>query len=174
MCDQIPTALSDDLESVGYHRQCYVRFTANLRRLEDDTEPVASTSLRHHSPRKLTSGGPIFPPECIFCGKTEIKDGYRKTERAENFSSYKNKTNAWEKIESRAEKMGLVRLHRQVKHKDLFACEAKHHPSCFKSFHTAFANYERSIQAGQKNKGDGTCSHFSSPREGIPIGTGVY
>ena len=55
----------------------------------------------------------------------------------------RTKKNAWEQIESRAEKMGLVRLHRQVKSKDLFACEAKHHPSCFKSFRTAFANYER-------------------------------
>ena len=66
-----------------------------------------------------------------------------KTVRAANFSSYKNKDNAWEQIESRAEKMGLLRLHRQVKNKDLFACEAKHHPSCLKSFRTAFANYER-------------------------------
>lgn len=49
--------------------------------------------------------------------------------------------------------MGLDRLHRQVKGKDLFACEAKHHPSCLKSFHRAFANYERGIQRakGAKN-----------------------
>lgn len=92
VCDQIPTTLPDDLESVGYHRQCYVRFTANLHWLGDDTEPEASTSQRHLSPRKSSSAGPIFPPECIFCGKPEIKDGDRKTERAENFSSYKNKT----------------------------------------------------------------------------------
>ena len=30
-----------------------------------------------------------------------------------------------------------------MKDVDLFAAEAKHHPSCFKSFRTAFANYER-------------------------------
>ena len=48
--------------------------------------------------------------------------------------------------------MGLVRLHRQVKGKDLFACEAKHHPSCLKSFHTAFANYERRIRRSKRGK----------------------
>ncbi|KAI4827603.1 hypothetical protein KUCAC02_030988 [Chaenocephalus aceratus] len=154
VCDQIPTTLPDDLESVGYHRNCYQRFTCNLHLLEDNPEP--STSQWNHSPRKLSFGGsagPIFPPECIFCDKVEIKDGHRKTERPEYFPSYKNKENAWKQIESRAEKMGLVRLQRQVKGKDLFACEAKHHQSCFKSFRTAFANFERSsiLKAGAKD-----------------------
>ena len=151
VCDQIPTTLPDDLESFGYHRQCYQRFTGNLHLLGDDAEPEASTSQWHHSPRKLSSG-PIFPPQCIFCEKVEIKGANRKTERVENFSSYKNKDNAWEQIETRAEKLGLVRLHRQVKDKDLFACEAKHHPSCFKSFRTAFANYERKIHKAKGSK----------------------
>lgn len=30
-----------------------------------------------------------------------------------------------------------------VKGEDLFACEAKHHRLCFKSFRTALTNYER-------------------------------
>ena len=106
-------------------------------------EPKASTS-QVHSPRRHSTG-PIFPPECIFCEKVEIKDADRKKERAEKFSSWKNKENAWEHIESRAEKMGLFRLHRLVKNTDLFAVEAKHHPSCLRSFRTAFANYERGI-----------------------------
>lgn len=155
VCDQIPTTLPDDLKSTGYHRQCYQRFTCNLHLLGDDTEPEASTSQWHHSPRKLSSAGsagPIFPPECIFCDKIEIKDGDRKTERAENFSSWKNKENAWQQIESRAEKMGLVRLHRRVNNKDLFAGEAKHHPSCLRSFRTAFANHERGIRRAEGAK----------------------
>ena len=152
VCDQIPTTLPDDLETVGYHRNCSQRFTGNLHRLGDDTETEPSTSQWHHSPRKLSSAGPIFPPECIFCEKVVIKDGKRKTERAERFTSYKNKDNAWEHIESRAKKMGLDRLHRQVKDQDLFACEAKQHPSCFKSFRTAFANYERGIRRAEGEK----------------------
>ena len=43
--------------------------------------------------------------------------------------------------------MGLVR---RVKDTDLFAhVEAKHHPSCLKSFRTAFANYERGIRRAE-------------------------
>ena len=33
ICDQIPTCLPEDLDSFGYHRQCYQRFTSNLDRL---------------------------------------------------------------------------------------------------------------------------------------------
>ena len=152
VCDNIPITLPSDPESVGYHSKCYRRFTAHLDRLKDDTneeeEEEASTSRQHHSPRKSTSvgsHGPLFPPECILCEKLEIKGADRRTERTETFSSYKNKENAWQQIESRADKMGLLQLHRRVKDKDLFAGEAKHHPSYFKSFRTQFFNYERKI-----------------------------
>ncbi|KAJ7372661.1 hypothetical protein OS493_017933 [Desmophyllum pertusum] len=46
--------------------------------------------------------------------------------------------------------MGLVRLYSLVKGIDLFAAEAKHHPSCLRSFRTAFANYERSVSRVEK------------------------
>ena len=153
VCDQIPETLPENLKSNGYHRQCYQRFTANLHLLENDTSPT-SVSYRHHSPRKHSSTfctTPLFPDECIFCGKIEIKDAKRKTERPEKFSSFRNKQNGWEEIELRAEKMELHDLYRQVKNKDLFACEAKHHPSCFRSFRTAYANYERSLQRALLN-----------------------
>ena len=75
VCAQVPTILPGDLESVGYHRKCYMSFTKNLHRLRDDTEPEPSTSQRHHSPRKPGgSAGYVFPPECIFCETVEIKD----------------------------------------------------------------------------------------------------
>lgn len=155
VCDQIPATLPDDLDSVGYHRSCYQRFTGNLDRLKDN-EPEESVLLQQR-PRSVrrssTTGatGPLFPPECIFCEKVEIKVGKdRKTERAECFPSWKNMENAWEQIESRAEKMGLVRLYSLVKGIDLFAAEAKHHPSCLRSFRTAFANYERSVSRVEK------------------------
>lgn len=70
VCDQIPSTLPDNLESAGYHRNCYVRFTANLHLLGHDTEP--STSESYRSPRR-SSSGPIFPPQCIFCNKVAIK-----------------------------------------------------------------------------------------------------
>lgn len=151
VCDQIPTTLPTDLQRVGYHRGCYQHFTRHLNRLQDE-QHAATTSERHHSPRKSVSAashGPIFPPECIFCETLEIKVG-RKTERTETFSSYRKKGNAWEEIEQRAQKMGLTRVYRQVKDKDLFAVEAKHHPSCLKSFRTSFYNYERGIHRAEE------------------------
>ena len=39
----------------------------------------------------------------------------------------------------------MFRYHRYMQHKDLFAVEVKHHPSCLRSFHTAFTNFERGI-----------------------------
>ena len=51
----------------------------------------------------------------------------------------------WEHIATRAQKMGMDRLHRLIKDIDLFAVEAKHHPLCLRSFRTAFANYKRRL-----------------------------
>ena len=69
---KILTTLTDhnnDLESIGYHRNCYHRFyTGNLHRLSDDTERDVPTSRKHHSLHIKSSvgiAGPIFPPECI-------------------------------------------------------------------------------------------------------------
>lgn len=151
VCDQIHTTLPEDLDSVGYHHQCYQCFTGNLDHL-NDKEPKESTLQPHqqqqpHSLRR-SSGvtGPLFPPECIFCLKIEIKvSSDRKTEQAECFPSWKNKENAWEQIKSHAKKMGLDWLYWLGNGVDLFVVEAKHHPSCLRSFHTAFANYERRI-----------------------------
>jgi hypothetical protein len=137
------------LERTGYHSRCYQYFPGNLHHLGDEFEPEASNLLLH-SPLKH-SAGPVFPPEYIFCEKVEIKGVDRKTERA-IISSWKNKENAWEQIESRAEKMSLFRLHRLVRSTDLFAVEAKHHPSCLRSFRTSFANYERGINRAKEPK----------------------
>lgn len=102
VCDQLPATLPEYLQSTGYHRQCYQRFTGNLHFLGDAIEPEASISLLQ-SPRRH-SAVPIFPPERIFCEKVEMKGVYRKTERPVKFSSWKSKENAWQQIESRAEK----------------------------------------------------------------------
>jgi len=155
VCDQIPETVPNDLESTGYHRQCYQRFTGNLHLLSDGTGAKTSDSTWHHSPRKLASGAsasPLFPPECIFCDKLEIKGSDRKTERPVAFSSWTKRENAWQEIEPRAKKMGMVQLYRRVQNEYLFAVEAKHHPSCFRSFRTAFANYERGAQRAEGSK----------------------
>ena len=48
----------------------------------------------------------------IICEKVETKCGERKTERAENFASWKDKENAWQQMAPRAEKFGSPRFHR--------------------------------------------------------------
>ena len=73
-------------------------------------------------------------------------DGDPKAERPELFSSWKNKDNTWQQIESQAKRMCLDRLHRLVKNKDLFAAESKYHPSRLRSFRAAFANHNSKSQ----------------------------
>jgi len=48
--------------------------------------------------------------------------------------------------------MGMVKLYRRVQNEDLFAVAEQHHPSCFRSFRTAFANYERGVQRAEGSK----------------------
>ena len=51
VCDLIPESLDGaDLETIGYHRQCYQRFAVTLSLLKDATR--TSTSQKHHSPPK--------------------------------------------------------------------------------------------------------------------------
>ena len=61
VCSHIPASLPDDLQGglgVGYNRQCHQRFATNLPLLGDETEPEASISQQHHSPRRMSSTGP--------------------------------------------------------------------------------------------------------------------
>ena len=110
-CRQLPQSLDQvDLETTGYHRQCYARFTKNLNRLRQPSdEACASTSTapsKHHSPRKRTSDGEVlFPPECIFCEKVEIKT-HGTTESPKEFPHWKHKDSGWSKIAPIAELMG--------------------------------------------------------------------
>ncbi|KAG0712094.1 hypothetical protein GWK47_002151 [Chionoecetes opilio] len=143
VCAQIPETLEGvDLEIIGYHRPCYQHFTANLHRLNDST--VASMSTKHHSPRKLSSAesSQLFPPECMFFEKFEIKVS-GKTERPIKFLSWKHKEPAWRSTESQALELGKTRLYRQVKGKDLFAVEAQFHSECRMSCTTEYRNHIR-------------------------------
>lgn len=87
---QIPTALPNNLNSAGYHRQCYQHFTSNLCHLGDNGKAKATFSQWHRSPRKsytAGSAGPIFPPECIFCYKLEINANASDVPGWESFRS---------------------------------------------------------------------------------------
>ena len=150
---QIPESLEEaDLETVGYHKQCYQLFTCNLHGLRlpgDDPQP--STSRRHHSPRKHQDSDSkkslLFPPECIFCDKVQIKVSGR-TERPIKFTL----EHAWHKIASSAVELGKTSLHRKVKYIDLCAAEAMFHPHCRKTFGTEYSNHLRTVEREQNRK----------------------
>ena len=139
VCNQIPETLAgENLEAIGYHRGCYEKFTKNQDPLKCNITPDdrASTARSH---RKLSSWSAmgLFPPECIFCEKLELKS-CGKTERCIKFPVFKDKDGAlkeltWKKIEPRALELGNSHLHRKVQGEDLFAREAQFHPFCCKS-----------------------------------------
>jgi len=149
VCISIPESLAGaDLEAIGYHRGCYQNFTKNLDRLKGRIETITEASTSR-SPRKPRSSSAIklFPPECIFCEKLELKVS-GKTERCIKFPVFKSKDGAlkeptWKQIEPYALELGNNRLYRMVQGEDLFATEAQFHHSCRKLFNLKYANHLR-------------------------------
>nr|XP_002737277.1 PREDICTED: protocadherin Fat 2-like [Saccoglossus kowalevskii] len=147
ICSNIPRSLVGvNLDQIGYHRGGYQNFTKNKDRLKSSNMPSneASTS---RSPRKPSSVMYMFPPECIFCGKQEVKVS-GKTERCSKFSVFKDNSGTlyeptWKQIESRALEVGNISLHRMVQGEYLFEREANSHQSCRKSFNLQYVNHMR-------------------------------
>ncbi|KAK3700755.1 hypothetical protein QZH41_010937 [Actinostola sp. cb2023] len=157
VCNQIPDSLvGADLKAIGYHRGCYQKFTKNQDRLKISVTSNDRASITR-SPRKSSSASDLrlFPATCIFCEKLEFKlQG--KTERCVMFAVFKDNTGAtreptWKQIEPRALALGNNRLHRMVQDQDLFAREARFHPSCRKDFNLKYINYLRDT-AKAKNR----------------------
>ena len=95
VCNQIPETLAGaNLEAIGYHRGCHQKFTKNQDRLKCSVTPNAR-GLTIRSPRKSSSSSAIrlFPPECTFCEKLELKLS-GKTERCIKFPMFKTKDEA--------------------------------------------------------------------------------
>ena len=142
ICTLIPETLEGvDLESVGYHRYCYQQFTKNQNRLKQLIIQIPSTSKAHHSPRKAahsTESRTLFPPECIYCEKIEMKIS-GKTERPNKFTL----KSIWQSLVSEAEKLGKTTLARKIGGFDLCSVEAKHHTSCHRTFKTEYHNLIR-------------------------------
>lgn len=161
ICDQIPSTLEGlDLETTGYHQNCYKSFTGNLHRLQVSkaslsSEPSSSIkdSLRHLKSLSSQSEGArctfLFPNQCIFCDKAKSKlKG--KTEELTKFQSWKHKEPAWKVIEPRAQELKKEALYRKVQGKDLFAMEAQYHPTCRMHFNTEYQNHVRGKQRAEK------------------------
>ena len=80
----------------------------------------------------------LFPPECIYCNKIEIKTA-GKTERPIYFTL----NSAWQPIKSQAETLGKTSFARKVMGIDLCSVEAKHHASCHRRFKNEHHNFIR-------------------------------
>ena len=96
--NQIPETLTGaDLEAVGYPRGCYQKFTKNQDRLRGSvtlSEIISKTrSLRNSS---SSSASWLFPPECIFCEKLQLKL-CGKTEWCIKFPMFKDEYGALKK-----------------------------------------------------------------------------
>uniref|UniRef100_UPI00358E3B67 uncharacterized protein n=1 Tax=Myxine glutinosa TaxID=7769 RepID=UPI00358E3B67 len=136
-----------DLETIGYHRGCYQNFTKKQDRLKCSAISTEAATSRSHRKLPSSSAMQLFPPECIFCGRLELKVS-GKTERCINFAVFKDKDGAlkepsWKQIEPRALELGLHSLHRMVQGEDLFVREANFHNSCRKSFNLKYVNHLR-------------------------------
>jgi hypothetical protein len=100
----------------------------------------------------------LFPPECIFCQRLEVKAS-GNTERCIKFPVFKDndgvlKEPTWKQIEPRALELGNIRLHRIVQGEDLFAREAHFHQSCRKSFNLKYVNHLRDTDKNTSHASD--------------------
>jgi hypothetical protein len=65
VCVQIPSTF---YEGLGYHRDCYQKFTMNLSRLPAPPPSIAGSSdFESRRRRSLDPDKIIFRPDCIFC-----------------------------------------------------------------------------------------------------------
>ena len=123
-CAQIPADISS---GTGYHRDCYQKFTMNLKRLQ-----VVENEEKSRTKRASRGNGNesiIFSPECIFCNRSERKKikvkGTWTTEGTSTFD-----LGGGESLQRLVEKRKDEDMARRIRGYDLFACEAQYHRSC--------------------------------------------
>lgn len=142
-CECIPDTIT---EGDGYHRECYQRFTMNLKRLEQKPELLAASSRQ--SQRASTGDKVLFTPDCIFCNsitrKKVKKKGIWTTEGLKEFEC-----DGWRTVLNVAEQKFDENLLRRIRGKDLFATEAKYHKSCRVQY---TQNLEKWRSASTENK----------------------
>ena len=123
-CAPIPADISSD---TGYHRDCYQKFTMNLKRLQvvENEETTCTKRTSRGNGKEST----IFSPECIFCNRSERKKikvkGTWTTEGTSRFD-----LGGGEALQRLVEERKDEDLARRIRGYDLFACEAQYHRSC--------------------------------------------
>jgi len=99
----------------------------------------------------------LFPPECIYCNKIEIKTA-GKTERPIYFTL----NSAWQPIKSQAETLGKTSFARKVMGIDLCSVEAKHHASCHRRFKNEHHNFIRTQERAKASITDTEQVHITA------------
>jgi hypothetical protein len=126
-CAGIPTTFESGL---GYHRECYKRFSSHLD-FASSSEVVETDAARPQRVPSDESEKYIFNADFIFCSRSAKKKkqkGNWATERTSKFE-----VGGGETIQQLAEEKHDFNLLRRIKGYDLFACEARYHPSVFSS-----------------------------------------
>ena len=140
VCDLFPETIDDsDTDRLGYHRQCYQKFTSNLNRLLTTllhhlhvrifTAPHANNHIRKHN---------FSPSECIFCSKKR-----RRMIRLKKFTSFKGKYPQWKDIEPHSLELNDMKLYRKVQGQDLWGREAQFHSTCHNAFKLRHVNLSK-------------------------------
>ena len=117
-------------------------------------------SNSQYSPRKKSAqkeAKTLFPPECIYCDKIEIKTA-GKTERPTKFTL----ASAWEPIESQAKMLGKTSFARKVRGFDLCSVEVKHHASCHWGFKNEHHNFIRTQVRVKASRADTEQTHITA------------
>lgn len=130
ICDQIPLHYEG---SQGYHRECYQRFTMNIKRLKPAVGAEESQPLKRAKRSSSADGKDqiLFKQDCIFCGKEGRKKVIvMKSWTTEGLSSFSHGGGGI--ILQIAEERQDEALARRIRGVDLFAAEAKYHISCRK------------------------------------------
>ena len=130
ICEQIPDYFGN-LD--GYHLRCYSRFTGNLKRLKSSIAGTAVGESLKEKKRRTSKEKTIFNPDCIFCnksGRIHVKKGKSRTKK----STAVFEREGWKTIVRISEERNDEKMLLRIRGYDLFACEARYHPSCRKKY----------------------------------------
>ena len=130
ICEQIPEnfGILD-----GYHRNCYSRFTCSLNRLKSSNESTTVGELLREKKHRTSKEKILFDPDCIFCnksGRIHVKKGRNRTKESTTIFECEG----WKTVIRIAEENNDENLLLRIRGYDLFACEARYHPSCRRKY----------------------------------------
>ena len=120
-------------DDIGYHRDCYQKFTNHRGRLSHPTNDESSTFTRTGSSSSVIKDKVLFTADCIFCNKIGKKYWYRKGHKIVEDTT-KFDMGGGGTVQDIAKKNEDGKLLIRIRDVDLFSVEAHYHPSCRKAY----------------------------------------